>query len=65
MGLRGFDLTLKRVYQYRGRTMSVISASCPAPRDIHEVPFKAARGTFELAGGSTLTRVVGGTCKVG
>lgn len=61
----GFDLTLKRVYQYKGRTMSVISASCPAPRDIHEVPFKAARGTFELAGGSTLTRVVGGTCKVG
>jgi hypothetical protein len=43
----------------------VISASCPAPRDIHEVPFKAARGTFELAGGATLTRVVGGTCKVG
>ena len=27
----GFDLTLKRRYRYRGRAMSVISASCPAP----------------------------------
>ena len=27
----GFDLTLKRQYRYRGRSMSVISASCPAP----------------------------------
>jgi hypothetical protein len=45
--------------------MSVISASCPAPADIDEAPFKAARGIFELADGSTLTRVVGGSCKVG
>ena len=53
----GFDLTLKRRYRYRGRAMSVISASCPAPAGIREAPFKAARGTYELAGGSTLTRV--------
>jgi len=43
----GFDLTLKRRYRYRGRAMSVISASCPAPKDVHVAPFKAARGTFE------------------
>jgi hypothetical protein len=61
----GFDLTLKRRYRYRGRAMSVISASCPAPKDVHVAPFKAARGTFELAGGSTLTRTVSSTCKVG
>jgi hypothetical protein len=63
--VNGFDLTLKRRYRYRGRSMSVISASCPAPADLNEVPFKAARGIFELADGSTLTRVVGGSCKVG
>lgn len=62
--VNGFDLTLKRRYRYRGRAMSVISASCPAPADIGEAPFKAARGIFELADGSTLTRVVSGSCKV-
>jgi hypothetical protein len=59
----GFELTLKRTWRYRGREMSVISASCPAPAGLDEVPFKAARGVFELADGSSLTRVVGGTCK--
>lgn len=59
----GFELTLKRRYRYRGRTLSVLSASCPAPADLDEVPFKAARGVFELADGSTLTRVVDGSCK--
>ncbi len=59
----GFDLTLKRRYTYRGRRMSVISASCPAPPGLDVVPFKAARGVFELGDGSRLTRVVGGTCK--
>jgi hypothetical protein len=60
----GFDLTLKRTYRYRGHRMSVISASCPAPADLDEVPFKAARGVFELADGNSLTRSVGGSCRV-
>lgn len=60
----GFDLTLKRRYRYRGRTMSVISASCPAPAGIREAPFKAARGIYELADGSTLTRTLSGSCQV-
>jgi hypothetical protein len=61
--VNGFDLTLKRRYSYRGRRLSVISATCPAPADLDEVPFKAARGVFELADGSNLTRVVSGSCK--
>ena len=61
--VNGFNLTLKRRYRFRGKTLSVISASCPAPADLDEVPFKAARGVFELADGSTLTRVVDGSCK--
>jgi hypothetical protein len=60
----GFDLTLKRRYYYRGRAMSVISASCPAPAGIREAPFKAARGTYELADGSTLTRTFSDSCVV-
>lgn len=62
--VQGFDLTLERRYRYRGQELSVISASCPAPADLNEVPFRAARGIFELTDGSKLTRVVGGSCKV-
>jgi hypothetical protein len=58
-----FSLTLHRRYRYRGKERSVISASCPAPPDLSEVPFKAARGTFELADGQIFTRTLGGTCR--
>jgi hypothetical protein len=60
----GFDLTLERSYRYRGRTLSLLSASCPAPRGVRRAPFTAARGTYELAGGRSLTRTLSGTCKV-
>jgi hypothetical protein len=60
----GFALTLERHYAFRGRRLSLLSASCPAPSGIREAPFKAARGTYHLAGGETLTRVLSGTCEV-
>ena len=60
----GFDLTLERRYSYRGRTRSVLSATCPAPEGVHEAPFKAARGIYELADGTSLTRTLNGSCKV-
>jgi hypothetical protein len=59
----GFDLTLHRRYRYRGRNLSVVTATCPAPADLSEVPFKAARGTFYLADGKVLTRTVSGSCR--
>ena len=61
----GFSLTLERHYRHRGRVLSLLSASCPAPGGIRRAPFKAARGTYHLAGGATLTRVLSGTCEVG
>ena len=60
--LTSFALTLHRRYRHENREMSVIRATCPAPRDLGRVPFKAARGIFELADGQVLTRIVGGTC---
>ena len=60
----GFDMTFRRRYLYRGRSRSFLSASCPAPRGIHEAPFRAARGTYYLADGRKLTRVLSGTCRV-
>lgn len=62
--VNGFELTLKRSYRYHGHSQSVFSASCPAPPGVDQVPFRAARGTFELADGTSLTRVVGGSCRV-
>lgn len=59
----GFGLTLHRRYRYRGTERSVVSASCPAPADLREVPFKAARGNFELADGQILSQTLSGTCR--
>ncbi len=61
----GFDLTLQRRYKAGGHPRSFLSGSCPAPAGLKEAPFKAARGTFYLNEGRTLTRVVGGSCRVG
>jgi hypothetical protein len=59
----GFGLTFHRRFRYRGEETSVVSATCPAPADLREVPFKAARGVFELTDGQVLTRSVGGSCR--
>ncbi len=60
----GFDMTFNRRFQYRGQPHSFLTASCPAPRGIREVPFKAAKGTFYLAEGESRVRVLSGSCQV-
>lgn len=60
----GFDFTLSRSYLYRGRSRSVISANCPAPKGFTRVPFKLAEGSFFLADGSVRHRALGATCRV-
>lgn len=60
----GFDLTLQRDYRYRGHARSFLAASCPAPKGLKEVPFKAARGTFYLSEGNPVTETVSGHCRV-
>jgi hypothetical protein len=60
----GFDVTFQRRYRFGGRPRSFLSASCPAPAGIAEVPFRAARGSYFLAGGRVLSRVVSGSCRV-
>lgn len=61
----GFDMTFHRSYRYGGRARTFLAASCPAPAGIAEAPFRAARGTYYLAGGRVLTRVISGSCRVG
>ncbi len=60
----GFNMTFHRRYRYRGRLLSFLSASCPAPAGIGKAPFRAARGTYYLSGGTVLSRVVNGSCAV-
>ncbi len=60
----GFAMTFHRLYAYRGHTHSFLAASCPAPAGIVAAPFRAARGTYYLADGRVLTRVVSGSCRV-
>ncbi len=60
----GFRLTLHRRYTYRGRPRSFISANCPAPRGLGVALFTAAKGTYYLADGRQVSRVLEGTCTV-
>jgi hypothetical protein len=60
----GFELALHRRYTYRNQRRSVVSASCPAPRGFTLAVFTAAKGTYYLADGRVITRVITGTCKV-
>lgn len=63
--VNGFGITFHRRYRYRGLRRSLIAASCPAPADLEVVPFRSARGTFELSDGQVLTRALGGHCRAG
>jgi hypothetical protein len=60
----GFNLNLHRTYTYRGRRRSLISAYCPAPTGFGGALFAAAKGTYYLADGRTITRVLNSSCKV-
>ena len=60
----GFRLDLHRRYSYRGRQRSLLSARCPAPEGRPTALFPAARGTYHLADGRELSRIVVGRCRV-
>jgi hypothetical protein len=60
----GFALDLERRYTFEGRRRSVISAGCPAPSGFSSAVFAAAKGTYHLADGRDITRVVTGRCRV-
>jgi hypothetical protein len=60
----GFRLDLHRRYMYRGRKRSLLSARCPAPEGRRSAIFSAARGTYHLADGRELSRIVVSRCWV-
>lgn len=62
--VKGFEVKLGRRYLFHGRERSLLAAGCPAPAGLFSAPFKLARGTFNLADGSTRSRVLSGICHV-
>ncbi len=60
----GLDMRLHRVYSYRGRRRSLISAGCPAPAGFPGAVFTLARTSFAFAGGKSLTSTLSRSCRV-
>jgi len=62
--VKGFEVNLGRRYLFHGREHSLLAAGCPAPAGLTSAPFKLARGVFNLADGSSRSRVLTGVCHV-
>jgi hypothetical protein len=62
--LTHFEMTLHRIYEYRGESHSFISAACRAPDGFNSAPFTFARATYRFTGGSTLDLEQSGMCRV-
>lgn len=62
--LTHFDMTLHRVYSYRGRRRSYVSAACSAPAGFEKVIFPFARATYDFATGQRMSVSETGICRV-
>lgn len=62
--LTHFDMTLHRVYSYRGKLRSYVSAACGAPPGFDAVVFPFARATYGFANGQRLTTSVTQSCHI-
>jgi hypothetical protein len=59
-----FDMTLHRVYTYRGQRRAYASASCPAPKGFHSIIFPFARATYRFTEGQRLVLEESAICRV-
>lgn len=59
-----FDMKLRRIYTYKGKRRSFISAGCPAPEGFTAAVYTFARGTFGFSGGRTVSETLVRDCKV-
>lgn len=62
--LTHFDMTLRRIYSYRGKRRSYVSASCNAPAGFRSALFPFARASYSFANGQRLTMSQAETCRV-
>jgi len=57
------SLRLSRIFRYKGRQRSLLSASCPAPGDSSVAVFNFARASFGFEDGRTLAVTMTRSCK--
>ncbi len=62
--LTSIEMTLNRRFNYKGRSHSYISSGCPAPEGFPGAVFPLARTSFAFSGGTELSSVLSGSCKV-
>jgi hypothetical protein len=62
--LTHFDMTLRRVYSYRGQRRSYISAACRTPDGFDTTSFPFARAAYVFANGQSLSTTVASSCRV-
>lgn len=61
--LTHFDMTLHRVYSYRGKKHSYVSASCRAPAGFHTAVFPFAEALYGFADGQSVVTSVAEICR--
>ncbi len=61
--VKSIFLQFQRRYTYRGRHLSYLSASCPAPPGFPRTTFRFARASMSFADGRTLSSTLIRTCK--
>jgi hypothetical protein len=59
-----FDMRLRRIYTYRGKRRSYVSASCSAPAGFPSAVYPFARAKFGFAGGRQVTSTLVRNCNV-
>ncbi len=59
-----FDMRLRRIYNYRGKRHSYVSAGCPAPVGFPSAVYPFARAKFGFAGGGQVTSTLTRSCSV-
>ncbi len=62
--VKSISLSLHRLYSYRGKRRSYLSASCSAPNGFSVAAFPLARASMTFEGGTTLTSILTRSCKV-
>jgi hypothetical protein len=60
----GFSIVIKRLFTYRAKRRSFISADCPVPRGFTAGITPFARATYHFAGTQTVTTVIARGCRV-
>jgi hypothetical protein len=61
--LASFEMTLSRRFEYRGRSHSYLSASCPIPKALTAGFFSLARASFTIAGGGHIGTAITRGCR--